>query len=182
MACSSSGSYALKKQPTKPENEGIRGGTDTRPSIFLSVSPHRVLFRQQRPATGLHHDPLHRALVGTWGKARLLVSMGDESAHGALTDEQLFERVRESHRDGRGARPTKRDEGAYWAYSTKEQRGQTGCIARRMQRGLLPRAVRAGVTGGARPGPRGRRAPAARCARRGPRVTALGPSPFLTVP
>ena len=74
--------------------------------------------------------------------------MGDESAHGALTDEQLVERARESHRDGRGARPTKRDEGAYWAYSTEEQRGQTGCIARRMQWGLLPRAVRAGVTAG----------------------------------
>ena len=38
---------------------------------------------------------------------------------------------------------TRRDEGAYWPYSTEEQRGQTGCIARRMQRGLLPRAANA---------------------------------------
>ena len=34
-----------------------------------------------------------------------------------------------------------RDEGAYWPYSTEEQHGQTGCIAGRMQRGLLPGAV-----------------------------------------
>ena len=39
-------------------------------------------------------------------------------------------------RDGRGARLTRREEGAYWAYATDEQRRQAGCIAARMQRGF----------------------------------------------
>ena len=41
---------------------------------------------------------------------------------------------------------TRRDEGAYWSYSTPLRNGParsvSGCIARRTQRGLLPRAVR----------------------------------------
>ena len=45
------------------------------------------------------------------------------------------------HRERRGARLTRREEGAYWAYVTDEQRSQAGCIAARMQRGLSPRAV-----------------------------------------
>ncbi len=48
-----------------------------------------------------------------------------------------------SHRERRGARLTRREEGAYWAYATDEQRRQAGCIAARMQRGLSPRAVEA---------------------------------------
>ena len=40
------------------------------------------------------------------------------------------------HRERRGARLTRRDEGEYWAYLTEEQRSQAGCIAARMQRGL----------------------------------------------
>ena len=47
-----------------------------------------------------------------------------------------------SYRERRGARLTRREEGAYWAYATDEQRRQAGCIAARMQRGLSPRAVR----------------------------------------
>ena len=47
-----------------------------------------------------------------------------------------------SHRERRGARLTRREEGAYWAYATDEQRRQAGCIAARMQRGLSPRAVK----------------------------------------
>ena len=50
-----------------------------------------------------------------------------------------------SHRDGRRARLTRREEGAYRPYATDEQRRQAGCDARRMQRGLLPRAARAGT-------------------------------------
>ena len=61
-----------------------------------------------------------------------------------------------SHRDGRGARPARRDEGEYREYATEEQRGPAGCIVRRMQRdfhhGLLgretarePRAVDVGA-------------------------------------
>ena len=46
------------------------------------------------------------------------------------------------HRERRGARLTRRDEGEYWAYLTEEQRSQAGCIAARMQRGLSPRADR----------------------------------------
>ena len=45
------------------------------------------------------------------------------------------------HRERRGACLTRREEGAYWAYATEEQRSQAGCIAGRMRRGLLPRAV-----------------------------------------
>ena len=45
-----------------------------------------------------------------------------------------------SHRERRGARLTRREEGAYWAYATDEQRRQAGCIAARMQRRLSPRA------------------------------------------
>ena len=45
------------------------------------------------------------------------------------------------HRERRGARLTRREEGAYWAYATDEQRSQAGCIAARMQRGLSPRAA-----------------------------------------
>ena len=44
------------------------------------------------------------------------------------------------HRERRGARLTRREEGAYWAYVTDEQRSQAGCIAARMQRGFSPRA------------------------------------------
>ena len=48
-----------------------------------------------------------------------------------------------SHRDRRGARMTRRDEGEYRAYLTEAQRRQAGCIAGRMQRdfhhGLLGR-------------------------------------------
>ena len=51
-----------------------------------------------------------------------------------------------SHRERRGARLTRREEGAYWAYATDEQRRQAGCIAARMQRGPPPRAVRASGT------------------------------------
>ena len=47
-----------------------------------------------------------------------------------------------SHRERRSARLTRREEGAYWAYATDEQRRQAGCIAARMQRGLSPRAVK----------------------------------------
>ena len=36
----------------------------------------------------------------------------------------------------RGARPTRREEGAYRTYATGEQRSQAGRIAARMQRGL----------------------------------------------
>ena len=39
-----------------------------------------------------------------------------------------------SHRDRRGARLTRREEGEYREYSTDEQRSQPGCIAGRMQR------------------------------------------------
>ena len=39
-----------------------------------------------------------------------------------------------SHRDRRGARLTRREEGEYWVYSTDEQRSQPGCIVGRMQR------------------------------------------------
>jgi protein ImuB len=39
-----------------------------------------------------------------------------------------------SHRDGRGARRSRREEGEYREYSTDEQRRAPGCIARRMQR------------------------------------------------
>ena len=38
------------------------------------------------------------------------------------------------HRDGRGARRSRREEGEYREYSTDEQRRAPGCIARRMQR------------------------------------------------
>ena len=41
---------------------------------------------------------------------------------------------RVGHRDRRGARPTRRDEGEYWAYLTEEQRRWAGCIAVRMPR------------------------------------------------
>ena len=34
----------------------------------------------------------------------------------------------------RGARLTRRDEGAYWQYSTEEQRRQVGCPAREVSR------------------------------------------------
>ena len=47
-----------------------------------------------------------------------------------------------SHRERRGARLTRREEGAYWAYATDEQRRQAGCIAARMQRRPPPRAVK----------------------------------------
>ena len=53
-----------------------------------------------------------------------------------------------SHRERRGARLTRREEGAYWAYATDEQRRQAGCIAARMQRGLSPRAVKLLAAGG----------------------------------
>ena len=50
-----------------------------------------------------------------------------------------------SHRDGRGARRSRREEGEYREYSTDEQRRAPGWIARRMQRdfhhGLLALAV-----------------------------------------
>ena len=49
-----------------------------------------------------------------------------------------------SYRERRGARLTRREEGAYWTYATDEQRRQAGCIAARMQRGLSPRAVDVG--------------------------------------
>ena len=39
-----------------------------------------------------------------------------------------------SHRDRRGARLTRREEGEYREYSTDEQRRQPGCIVGRMQR------------------------------------------------
>ena len=39
-----------------------------------------------------------------------------------------------SHRDRRGARPARREEGEYREYSTDEQRRRPGCIAGRMQR------------------------------------------------
>ena len=70
------------------------------------------------------------------------------------------------HRERRGAPPDgRREEGAYWAYATDEQRSQAGCIAARMQRGLSPRAVRSETGRGAsrgrgsprRRGTRGRR-------------------------
>ena len=35
--------FLRTEKPADPTGEGIRGGTDTRPSIFLSVSPHRLL-------------------------------------------------------------------------------------------------------------------------------------------
>ena len=54
-----------------------------------------------------------------------------------------------SHRERRGARLTRREEGAYWAYATDEQRRQAGCIAARMQRGLSPRAVKGTTAEGA---------------------------------
>ena len=57
-----------------------------------------------------------------------------------------------SHRDGRRARLTRREEGAYWPYATDERRCQAGCDARRMQRGLLPRAAKAAASARARPG------------------------------
>ena len=46
------------------------------------------------------------------------------------------------HREWRGARLTRREEGAYWAYATDEQRSQAGCVATRMQWELSPRAVK----------------------------------------
>ena len=49
----------------------------------------------------------------------------------------------ESHRDRRGARLTRREEGEYREYLTDEQRSQPGCIVGRMQwdscHGLLDR-------------------------------------------
>ena len=53
-----------------------------------------------------------------------------------------------SHRERRGARLTRREEGAYWAYATDEQRRQAGCIAARMQRGPPPRAVKRAIVRG----------------------------------
>ena len=50
-----------------------------------------------------------------------------------------------SRRERRGARLTRREEGAYWAYVTDEQRRQARCIAARMQRGPPPRAVKEDV-------------------------------------
>ena len=41
-----------------------------------------------------------------------------------------------SHRDGRGAPLARRDDRAYREYLSEEQRGQRGCIARRMQPGF----------------------------------------------
>ena len=38
-----------------------------------------------------------------------------------------------SHRDGRGARPARRDDREYREYLSEEQRSRRGCIARRMQ-------------------------------------------------
>jgi len=46
-----------------------------------------------------------------------------------------------SHRDGRGARRTRREEGEYREYSTDEQRRAPGCIARRMQRDFRHRLL-----------------------------------------
>src|SRR5688572_14071122 len=40
-----------------------------------------------------------------------------------------------SHRDGRGAPLARRDDREYREYLSEEQRGQRGCIARRMQSG-----------------------------------------------
>ena len=49
------------------------------------------------------------------------------------------------HRDGRGARRSRREEGEYREYSTDEQRRAAGCIARRM-----PWAFRHGLLAGVR--------------------------------
>jgi hypothetical protein len=45
------------------------------------------------------------------------------------------------HRDGRGARRSRREEGEYREYSTDEQRRAPGCIARRMPRTFLHRLL-----------------------------------------
>ena len=54
-----------------------------------------------------------------------------------------------SHRDRRGARLTRREEGEYREYSTDEQRSQPGCIVGRMQRdfchGLLVHGLGVGA-------------------------------------
>ena len=46
-----------------------------------------------------------------------------------------------SHRERRGARVARRDEGPYWAYSTEEQRSPRGTHRRSNAAGLSPRAA-----------------------------------------
>ena len=63
------------------------------------------------------------------------------------------------HRDGRGARRSRREEGEYWQIPTDEQRRAAGCIGRRMPRGVSRRAAIAACRARLRPGaPRHRRA------------------------
>ena len=47
-----------------------------------------------------------------------------------------------SHRDGRRARLTRREEGAYWPYATDEQRSAAGMRRPSNAAGLLPRTAR----------------------------------------
>ena len=65
MACSSSGSYALKKRPTRPENKGIREGTDIRPAYFPQRSwPKTVTSTATDNHTASNSPSVHGAAAG----------------------------------------------------------------------------------------------------------------------
>jgi len=122
-----------------------------RPSPSRSVSPATARLAPRRPklrrtsrAGSAASRPLARTLDAARRKRRRFQRVTPELVP--------WSAITVTHRERRGARGARREEGAYREYATDEQRSQAGCIGGRMPPYLRIRALSARPVGPARSG------------------------------